>query len=135
MCELKPSGDTILVRDGDYRENATDLADWLGKVARDATDRQGVVDSPVTRNAMNPMNLATAANAAESAWLEREVAMSARLTDVERVAILLDLAAAIELIRANKTPAELTREEEVRRALDEPGRQRYRELAERLACR
>jgi hypothetical protein len=57
------------------------------------------------------------------------------LTDEERVAILLDLAQALELIRANKTAEELAREEMVRRELDRPGRERYRQLAERLAAR
>ena len=73
--------------------------------------------------------------AAEHEWLAREVVMTAHLTDAERVAILLDLAQTIELIRANKTTADLAREEAVRRELDRPGRERYRLLAERLAAR
>ena len=71
----------------------------------------------------------------ERAWLEREVAMAASLTDEERVAILLDLLHTVELIRKNKTPDELAREEELRRELDRPGLERYRALAERLGRR
>jgi hypothetical protein len=72
---------------------------------------------------------------AEREWLAREVALNAHLTDAERVTILLDLAQTLELIRANKTADELEREDAVRRALDQPGRDRYRQLAERLALR
>lgn len=68
----------------------------------------------------------------EREWLEREAALAATLTDAERVRILCDLLATVEAIRRTKTPAELARDEEARRILDEPGRRRYRETAERL---
>ena len=70
----------------------------------------------------------------ENEWLRDEVAMTAHLTDAERVHILFDLWETMELIRRTKSPEELQRDEEVRRALDEePGRARYRALIERLA--
>jgi hypothetical protein len=69
----------------------------------------------------------------EMAWLHREVAAAAGLTDAERVAILEDLFQTSEAIRAGKTPDELRQEEAVRVALDRPGRERYRALAERIA--
>jgi hypothetical protein len=68
----------------------------------------------------------------EREWLEREAAMARRLTDADRIRILRDLLRTIDAIRRTKSPEPLRREEEVRRALDEPGRARYRALAERL---
>ena len=68
----------------------------------------------------------------ERAWLEREVAMAANLTDADRIQILEDLWQTAEAIRATKSPDQFEREEQVRRELDEVGRARYRALAERL---
>ncbi len=66
------------------------------------------------------------------AWLEAEVAAAARLTDEERIAILIDLLEMSDAIRAGKSEEELRREEEAREILDRPGKERYRALAERL---
>jgi hypothetical protein len=68
----------------------------------------------------------------ERDWLEREVAFARTLSDADRIAILCDLIETIEEIRRTKTPEQLLREEQVRAALDAPGRARYRALAERL---
>jgi hypothetical protein len=73
----------------------------------------------------------TAGELAERRWLEREVAAARHLSDAERVQILLELIRAHEAIERGKTPEERRRDEAVRRALDEPGRERYRRLAER----
>ena len=69
----------------------------------------------------------------EREWLQREVAYAAGLTDRERIEILEDLWQTIEAIRATKTPDQLRREELAQQELDEPGRARYRALAERLS--
>ena len=69
----------------------------------------------------------------ELEWLRREVEAAAHLTDAERIQILEDLWNTVEAIRATKTADQLAREEQARRALDEPGRRRYRELVERLS--
>ncbi len=69
----------------------------------------------------------------EIAWLRREVAAASGLTDAERVTILEDLFLTSEAIRAGKTPEELRREDAVRTALNRPGLDRYRALAERVA--
>ena len=69
----------------------------------------------------------------ERAWLEGEVLLAASLSDADRIRILRDLLRTAEAIRRTKSAEELAREEEVRRALDEnPGRERYAALAERL---
>jgi hypothetical protein len=68
----------------------------------------------------------------EREWLEREVALAARLSDADRIRILEDLWQTVEAIRATKSPEQIEREERVRRELDEPGRARYRALAARL---
>ena len=68
----------------------------------------------------------------EKEWLRREAFLAASLTDEQRVEILCDLLATLEEIRRTKSAEQLRREEAVRRALDAPGRARYRALAERL---
>ncbi len=68
----------------------------------------------------------------ERPWLESEALAASRLSDPDRVRILRDLWRTIEAIRRTKTAAELEREDEVRRTVDEPGRQRYRRLVQRL---
>jgi hypothetical protein len=69
----------------------------------------------------------------ELEWPRREVADAAGLDDAERIQILEDLWQTSEVIRANKSEDQLQREEQARRLLDAPGRERYRALAERLA--
>jgi hypothetical protein len=69
----------------------------------------------------------------ERQWLEREVARAASLSDADRVRIFRDLLRTVDAIHRAKSPEENRRAEEVRRLLDEPGRDRYRALAERLA--
>lgn len=66
----------------------------------------------------------------EREWLEREVEAARNLTDAERVRILEQLVLAAEAIRRSKTTDEILRDDEARRILDEPGRARYRRLAE-----
>lgn len=68
----------------------------------------------------------------EREWLEAEVVAAASLEDNERVQILRDLLRTVDAIRAGKSPEELAREEQARRTLDAPGKERYRALAERL---
>ena len=69
----------------------------------------------------------------EREWLEGEVRLAASLSDADRIRILRDLLRTVDAIRKNKSPEELRREDEVRRLLeDEPARQRYVALAERL---
>ncbi|MBI5851952.1 MAG: hypothetical protein HZB39_13140 [Planctomycetes bacterium] len=68
----------------------------------------------------------------ELEWLRREVAAAAGLSDADRVAILEDLWATAEAIRATTTPEQLERDEQARRVLDGPGLERYCALAERL---
>jgi hypothetical protein len=65
-------------------------------------------------------------------WLRRECAAAASLAAADRVRIFRDLLATSEAIQRTKSPAQLRREEEVRRALDAEGRARYVALAERL---
>lgn len=65
-------------------------------------------------------------------WLEGEVLRAAGLTDDDRIRILRDLLRTAEAIRRTKSAEQLRREEEVRRALDAPGRARYIALSERL---
>ncbi len=79
------------------------------------------------------MELMTDGERREREWLEREVALAASLTDADRIRILRDLLRTADAIRSTKSAAQLEREEEVRRILEEePGRRRYRALAERL---
>lgn len=68
----------------------------------------------------------------ELEWLKAEVARAASLTDADRVRIARGLFRTHLAIRRSKTAEQLEREEEVRRLLDAPGRERYRALAERL---
>jgi len=69
----------------------------------------------------------------EKEWLESEVELAASLTDSDRIRILRDLLRTVDAIRRAKSPAEIERDDEVRRLLeDEPALERYRRLAERL---
>ena len=69
----------------------------------------------------------------EREWLESEVRLAAGLTDADRIRILRDLLRTAEAIRRTKPPEQLRREDEVRRILeDDPARERYEALAERL---
>ena len=68
----------------------------------------------------------------ELEWLREEVATSAGLDDAARVAILEDLWATAEAIRATKSAEQLEREELARQQIDGAGLERYRELARRL---
>ena len=69
----------------------------------------------------------------ELEWLRSEVALAADLTDADRIRIFRDLLRTAEVIQRTKSPEQLRREEEVRILLeDEPGKARYRALAERL---
>jgi hypothetical protein len=78
---------------------------------------------------------ATAIGAArEREWLEGDVARAALLTDADRIRVLRDLLRTAAAIRRTKSPRELRRDEEIRRAMDEPGLARYRALVERLAA-
>lgn len=65
--------------------------------------------------------------------LRAEVEFAANLTDADRVRIFRDLLRTADGIRKSKSTEELLRDEEVRRSLEEPGRQRYIALCERLA--
>lgn len=69
---------------------------------------------------------------AEREWLRREAARAQHLTDAERIAILQDLLRTLAAVRRTKSPADLAREDEARRQLDErPGRARYLACVER----
>jgi hypothetical protein len=69
----------------------------------------------------------------ERDWLEGEVRLALSLTDQDRIRILRDLLRTADAIRRTKSEAQLSREDEVRRLLeDEPARERYLALAERL---
>jgi hypothetical protein len=70
--------------------------------------------------------------AREREWLEGDVAQAALLTDADRIRVLRDLLRTTAAIRRTKSPRDLRRDEEIRRAMDEPGRARYRALVERL---
>ena len=61
-----------------------------------------------------------------------EVKFASDLTDADRIRILRDLLRTADAIRRSKSAEELRRDEEVRRSLEEPGRQRYIALCERL---
>ena len=69
----------------------------------------------------------------EREWLANEVALAASLTDEDRIRILRDLFRTAQAIRKTKSEDKIKREEEVRRQLeDDPARERYIALAERL---
>ena len=68
----------------------------------------------------------------EQEGLAAEVEFAADLTDADRIRILRDLLRTADAIRKSKSAEELRRDEEVRRSLEEPGRQRYIALWERL---
>jgi hypothetical protein len=68
----------------------------------------------------------------EQEGLAREVEFAADLTDADRVGIFRDLLRTADAICKSKSAEELQRDEEVRRSLEEPGRQRYIALCERL---
>ena len=70
--------------------------------------------------------------AREREWLEGDVARAALLTDADRIRVLRDLLRTAAAIQRTKSPRELRRDEEIRRAMDEPGRTRYRALVKRL---
>jgi hypothetical protein len=70
--------------------------------------------------------------AREREWLEGDVAQAASLTDTDRIAVLRDLLRTAAAIQRTKSPRDLRRDEEIRRAMDEPGRARYRALVKRL---
>jgi hypothetical protein len=72
----------------------------------------------------------------EQEGIAAEVEFAAGLTDADRIRIFRDLLRTADAICKSKSPEELRRDEEVRRSLDEPGRQRYLALCERLdLCR
>jgi hypothetical protein len=71
--------------------------------------------------------------AREREWLEADVAQAAALTDADRIRILRDLLRTAAAIQRTKSPDDLRRDEETRRAMDEPGLARYRALVDRLA--
>jgi len=64
--------------------------------------------------------------------LAAEVEFAADLTDADRIRILRDLLRTADAIRKSKSAEELRRDEDVRRSLEEPGRQRYIAFCERL---
>lgn len=68
----------------------------------------------------------------EREGIAAEVAFAADLTDADRIRIFRDLLRTADAIRKSKSAEELRRDEEVRRFFDEPGRQRYIALSERL---
>jgi hypothetical protein len=68
----------------------------------------------------------------EQEGLAAEVVFAADLTDADRIRIFRDLLRTAEAIRKSKSAEELRRDEEVRRSFEEPGRQRYIALCERL---
>ena len=68
----------------------------------------------------------------DCAWLAREVESAGSLTDEDRTRILCDLLDAAAAIEATKSEGQREREDQVRRELERPGRDRYRALAERL---
>jgi hypothetical protein len=68
----------------------------------------------------------------EQEGLAAEVVFAADLTDADRIRIVRDLLRTADAICKSKSAEELQRDEEVRRALEEPGRQRYIAFCERL---
>jgi hypothetical protein len=64
--------------------------------------------------------------------LAAEIAFAANLSDADRIRILRDLLRTADAIRKSKSAEELRRDEEIRRLLEEPGRQRYIALCERF---
>jgi hypothetical protein len=89
---------------------------------------------PATRDQAGTKERSVSATGAarEREWLEGDVARAALLTDADRIRVLRDLLRTAAAIRRTKSPRELRRDEEIRRAMDEPGRARYRALVERL---
>jgi hypothetical protein len=70
----------------------------------------------------------------EQEGLAAEVEFAADLSDADRIRILRDLLRTADAIRKSKSAEELRRDEDVRRSLEEPGRQRYIAFCERLGC-
>ncbi len=68
----------------------------------------------------------------EREGIAAEVAFAAGLTDADRIRILRDLLRTADAIHNSKSAEEQSRDEEIRRHLEEPGRQRYIALCERL---
>jgi hypothetical protein len=68
----------------------------------------------------------------EREGLAAEVAFAAALSDADCIRILRDPLRTADAIRKSKSVEELRQDEEVRRLLEEPGRQRYIALCERL---
>ena len=68
----------------------------------------------------------------EQDGLAAEVEFAADLSDADRIRIFRDLLRTADAICKSKSAEELRRDEEVRRSLEEPGRQRYIALWERL---
>ena len=68
----------------------------------------------------------------EREWLATEISGYRSLTDEDRVRTFCDLLDTAAAIQATKSKHQLDREEQVRRELDRPGKERYRALAERL---
>lgn len=89
--------------------------------------RYDVLMAPATRTAREEARLER-----EREWLSREVDSTQSLTDEDRVRILCDLLDTAAAIQATKSEEQLRREEQVRRELERPGKDRYCALAERL---
>lgn len=68
----------------------------------------------------------------ERGGLVAEVAFAAGYSDADRIRILRDLLRTADAIQKSKSADELRREEDVRRHFEEPGRERYIALWERL---
>jgi hypothetical protein len=68
----------------------------------------------------------------EREGLAAEVAFAADLTDADRIRILRDLLRTADAIRKSKSAEEIRRDDEIRRLLEDPGRQRYIALSERI---
>src|SRR5712691_1343421 len=68
----------------------------------------------------------------EREGIAAEVEFAADLTDADRIRIFRDLLRTADAICRSKSAEELRRDEEVRRSLEELGRQRYIALCERL---
>jgi hypothetical protein len=68
----------------------------------------------------------------EREGLAAEVAFAAGLSDTDRIRIFRDLLRTADAIRRSKSQEELERDEEVRRLLEEVGREHYHAVCERL---
>jgi hypothetical protein len=68
----------------------------------------------------------------EREGLAAEVAFAAGFSDADRIRILRDLLRTADAIHKSKSLEQLRRDEEVRRLLEEAGRERYVALCERL---